>query len=569
MAQHGNSKPKGGLSLQSEFPMIAKLWHPDKNEISPSDIRSKSNIKRWWLCLESKCEHKHEWFAPPDRLVKAFEKGVSGCPHCSGRIVCRCNSLGNQHPEIAKLWHTKNNGELSPFSIAPQSNKKIWWKCPKGPDHEWQTSPSGMVTRGRGCPFCSKPPKKVSITNCMATLRSDMVPFWHQELNGDLTPRDIFPGSKKKHWWKCPEEVDHVWEAGPEQIGSALSASKGKAHACPSCAGYQLSVTNRLDLNYSAIAFEWHPTMNGDVKPTDVTSGSGFKAWWKCPEGPDHVWQVPIASRTSRGGTGCPFCDGKKVSVTNSFSSLCPDAAAQWHQTKNGGKRPEDFAAKSGKRAWWKCSKGPDHEWEALIHARARGYGCPFCANRKGSGKTSAVSVTNSLATRFPDISAEWHPTKNGDITPDKVVFGSHQNFWWKCNNNPEHEWKTAPGHRTGRGSGCPSCAKYGIDISAPTRFYVMRIENHAGIWWWKAGISVDPQRRASQIERSVRTAGMHLNVVVHEEFEFETGKEALQFEQTLLDIKSIRAETIEVFSGCTELFAQNPLDWARGCSMI
>ena len=96
-----------------------------------------------------------------------------------------------------------------------------------------------------------------------------------------------------------------------------------------------------------------------------------------------------------------------------------------------------------------------------------------------------------------------------------------------------------------------------------------MRIENHAGIWWWKAGISVDPQRRASQIERSIRTAGMHLNVVVHEEFEFETGKEALQFEQTLLDTKSIRAETIERFSGCTELFAQNPLDWARECSMI
>ena len=190
--------------------MIAKLWHPNKNKISPSDVRPKSNIKRWWLCSESKCEHKHEWYAPPDRLVKAFESGVSGCPHCSGRIVCRCNSLAGLHPEVAKLWHSEKNGELSPFSLAPQSNKKIWWKCPNGPDHEWQTSPSGLVTRGRGCPFCSKPPKKVSITNCMATMRPDMIPYWYQELNGEITPHDVFPGSTKKYWWKCPEGTDHI-----------------------------------------------------------------------------------------------------------------------------------------------------------------------------------------------------------------------------------------------------------------------------------------------------------------------------------------------------------------------
>ena len=307
MAQHGNSKPKGGASLQTEFPMIAKLWHPNRNEASPSDVRPKSNIKRWWLCSKSKCKHSHEWFAPPDRLVKAFEKDASGCPYCSGRIVCRCNSLGNLHPDIAKFWHTENNAELSSFDIAPQSNKKIWWKCPKGPDHEWQTSPSGMVSRSRGCPFCSKPPKKVSITNCMATKRPDMIQYWYQELNEEITPFDIFPGSNKQYWWKCPEGSDHIWKARPEQIGSALS-SKFLGFGCPFCSSRKLSITNRLDLNFSHIAIEWHPTMNGTLTPADVTAYSHKKVWWQCQTNSEHVWECNISSRTSKGGTGCPSC---------------------------------------------------------------------------------------------------------------------------------------------------------------------------------------------------------------------------------------------------------------------
>ena len=564
VARHRNSVPRGGVTLQSEFPEIAKMWHPEMNgDVRPDDVRPKSNIKRWWLCSKSNCEHEHKWEAPPERLVKALvDRGTTGCPFCSGRRWCACNSLGVLHPDVAALWHPIKNGELTPFDLAPQSNKKVWWKCPNGPDHEWQTAPSGLVIRDRGCPCCSVPPKKVSITNCLETMRPDIVPYWHQELNGEVTPRNVFPGtSTKKYWWKCPEGADHIWEASPEAIGSALS-SKFEGIGCPCCSGRQLSVTNRLDLNYSTIAHEWHPTKNGDVTPADVTSGNDFRAWWKCSEGADHVWQASVSSRTR--GHGCPCCSGHQVSVTNSLSTLFPNIANQWHPTKNGDASPSEFPSKAKKRVWWKCPKGPDHEWEAPIYSRAVGRGCPFCANRKGSGKTSAVSVTNSLATRFPDVAAEWHPTKNGDCTPDKVVFGSHTKYWWKCAMDSEHEWRTSVQHRTGRGSGCPSCAKYGIDVSAPTMFYVLRIENHAGIWWWKAGISVDPERRAGQIKSSIRAAGMELDVIVHEVIEFETGKKALDFESRLLNAKEIRTSTEEVFSGCTELFISNPLEYAR-----
>ena len=44
----------------------------------------------------------------------------------------------------------------------------------------------------------------------------------------------------------------------------------------PNKAGVNDLATKRPDL-----ATEWHPTKNGDLKPTDVAAGSEKKAWWR------------------------------------------------------------------------------------------------------------------------------------------------------------------------------------------------------------------------------------------------------------------------------------------------
>ncbi len=47
-------------------------------------------------------------------------------------------SLAQTHPDIAKQWHPTNNGDLSPSDVTKGSHKKIWWKCDKEDDHEWE-----------------------------------------------------------------------------------------------------------------------------------------------------------------------------------------------------------------------------------------------------------------------------------------------------------------------------------------------------------------------------------------------------------------------------------------------
>src|SRR5207245_6800439 len=126
------------------------------------------------------------------------------------------------------------------------------------------------------------------------------------------------------------------------------------------------------------------------------------------------------------------------------------ELAAQWHPQKNGPLMPDQVVAGSHQSVWWKCLKGPDHEWQATIHNRVQSGGCPFCRGLR-------VSITNSLATRSPSLAAEWHPSRNEGLRPEQITAGSGKSVWWKCPKGADHEWLASPNSRTsGNKQGCP-----------------------------------------------------------------------------------------------------------------
>lgn len=61
-----------------------------------------------------------------------------------------------------------------------------------------------------------------------------------------------------------------------------------------------------------------------------------------------------------------------------------------------------------------------------------------------------------SIATERPELVKEWHPTKNGDLNPDSISFGSVKKVWWRCAHS--HEWEASPNNRS-NGQGCPYCS--------------------------------------------------------------------------------------------------------------
>lgn len=61
------------------------------------------------------------------------------------------------------------------------------------------------------------------------------------------------------------------------------------------------------------------------------------------------------------------------------------------------------------------------------------------------------------LATLYPELAAEWHPTKNGALTPEQVLAGSEKRVWWQCGRG--HAWQTSVSTRTRANCRCPVCA--------------------------------------------------------------------------------------------------------------
>ncbi len=62
---------------------------------------------------------------------------------------------------------------------------------------------------------------------------------------------------------------------------------------------------------------------------------------------------------------------------------------------------------------------------------------------------------------RLPVVT-EWHPTRNGELTPSDVAAGSNRSVWWRCTADPKHQWREQVNNRTRghRPSGCPYCKR-------------------------------------------------------------------------------------------------------------
>jgi DNA-directed RNA polymerase subunit RPC12/RpoP len=95
---------------------------------------------------------------------------------------------------------------------------------------------------------------------------------------------------------------------------------------------------------------------------------------------------------------------------------------------------------------WWKCEKG--HSWKAKVLHRANDHGCPYCSGKLAT-KEHNLEIFN------PGLAKQWHPTKNGNLTPGKVTPQSGIKVWWRC--KKDHEWQSIVRKKNNK---CPYCNK-------------------------------------------------------------------------------------------------------------
>lgn len=483
-------------------PDLMAEWDWEKNKelgLEPSVITSGSKKNAWW-----KCAREHQWQA----TVHSRKDGVQGCPFCSNhRVLAGYNDLVTTHPKIAKEWHTTKNGELKPQDFSHGSGTKVWWICENG--HEY-LSAIMKRTAGRNCPYCknskisqkSSRPRKGSLFERNPELAKE----WHPTKNGTLTPITIGAASIKKAWWLgiC----GHEWVAtvGSRTNGNGCPFCDKEKHTSfpeqavffyiqkifPDAISRYVENKNELDIYIPSIklgieydGMRYHSEIQRQKEEKkDIffdEKGISIIRIKENDEKDEHIfitnnviYYSPIKryrylkdAILSLLELIANFCDKTLIEIDvnivrdtplilQSFLSLTKEnsvmskaiLAEEWNYEKNGSLNPELLSLGSGKKVWWKCKQG--HEWEAQIASRNLGRNCPYCSNQK------VLAGYNDLASQKPELVKEWHPTKNGTLTPNSITVGTHKKVWWICAKG--HEWQAAVYTRV-KGSNCPHCS--------------------------------------------------------------------------------------------------------------
>ena len=169
----------------------------------------------WWKC---NIGDDHEWQAS---INSRTGKHKTGCGVCHGLVTVKSNCLQTLNPELAKEWHPTKNKQLTTKDVTVNSNRKVWWKCPVGDDHEWEQTISNRNGNNSGCPVCDG--KKVVKSNSLPITHPELIKEWDFEKN-DISPHQINFGAHIDVWWKCKINPTHIWKTSPR-------ARKG----CPFC----------------------------------------------------------------------------------------------------------------------------------------------------------------------------------------------------------------------------------------------------------------------------------------------------------------------------------------------
>lgn len=492
---------EGFNDLATTHPLLANEWSERNSPLTPSQVLSGSDRKVWWIC-----DQGHDYHMSLHRRV-----GGATCNICAGKVVVKgINDLASSNQDHFQEWDYAANDPLDPASLTPGSNRPVWWRCKKDSRHTWRASPN--TRKKRGCPVCSGN-KIVAGLNDLATLMPELAKEFSTDLNHGLSPSQISVASPRKFWWVCSANSKHIWE-------TSASNRTRRGDGCPICSNSKvLSGFNDLMTKFPGLVNEWDWDKNAPLSPSEVLFGSDRKVWWTCSKDARHGWLTKVSSRTAH-DSGCPVCANLVIiEGVNDLVSTQPDLAKSWHPSKNLPIKPTEIGAGTHKAVWWWCETHPEHVWKAPVVMRLRGTGCPYCSNQK------VFSGFNDLATISPSVAADWHPTKNGSVKPSQVAPRANKKYWWKCFNDPTHEWQATPNSRT-FGSNCPRCANSGYDTSRRGVFYFIE---HEELRANKIGIT-NPDRNSNRL-----TAWQKAGWTVVSTYESDNGLLILNLETNLL----------------------------------
>jgi hypothetical protein len=304
---------------------------------------------------------------------------------CLNNGCQECKKASFESVENSKHLSPRNN--VRPREITKGSNQILWFKCPKS-DHEFQAMVKN-VTQGSFCPYpcCANRilcKNECDICHNASFASSDKAHLWSDK--NELSARDVFKGSTKEYWIKCPKS-DHVY---------LIALNNLKKYDCPfaCCKENPVRICEDGDCTICyPYSFESHPMSefysekNVDedgnyIDPRDLFLFSHKKYIFKCIKS-KHEFEASLYN-ISANNSKCPYpccckspniCKNKKCKICHN-ASFASHPKAKYLSPKNNID-PRTITKYSHNMCIFNCNKG--HEFEMMVYHVSNNSWCSTC----------------------------------------------------------------------------------------------------------------------------------------------------------------------------------------------
>lgn len=398
----------------------------EKSNLDPHLLTYKSPKKVHWICSKG-----HKWMATINHRVA----GGTNCPYCANKkVLAGYNDLQSQRPELMAEWDWKENEKknIKPTEIVYASAKKVNWICGKG--HKWQTSPYHRAMRGSNCPYCANK-KILPGYNDFQSNCPDLMNEWDWEEN-TIDPTTVAVKSNKVAHWICPK--------GHKYTKAIYLRTEGSA--CPTCA-------KAMRTSFPEQCFFYY------IKKLYPDAINSYRDIF------DNGMEIDIYIPSIKTGIEYDgiFWHGKSaIPREEKKYQVCKNNQIRLFRIKEGAF--VDFS-NSADRVWYipkncKYDVLDSYITDFLKFLTFWSIKLPDINVKRDKFEIleyKTLRLEDSLDYLHPEVSKEWHPTKNGNLTPDLFIPGSSETIWWLCS-KCGNEWKASIASRTS-GHGCDICA--------------------------------------------------------------------------------------------------------------
>ncbi|MBX7133608.1 MAG: hypothetical protein K1X67_13115 [Fimbriimonadaceae bacterium] len=286
-ASYGGRASKQPLLRESPESRPFKWWDHERNKQSDFDTVSLNGTRVCnWICGE--CGYRFK-----EKVSEVHRYGM--CPQCRARRHEEFekeyerwkNTAVSDVPELAAAWA---DDEEDPRLVMVAGSGHYRFRCANG--HYPRINPYTFLESG--CPSCRGLETKSNPLH-LADLDAEVASQWHPKLNGKRTPQNVVYNSKVNAWWRS-DCCGYEWQE------PVRDRNKYQRWRCPQCR----TILDSLAWHDPGLAAEWSPKNPLSAWKVRPSGSTAFIPEWICSINPAHVWEAPLASRSS--GAECPEC---------------------------------------------------------------------------------------------------------------------------------------------------------------------------------------------------------------------------------------------------------------------